>query len=144
MTRDIKNLISRKLKELEQNLLFLKQVSVEIDKENLKKDIIRYWGIERGIQICIEIVIDIANILVSTIDTERTSTYRETILRLSKLDIIPEKFAKGLSKMIGFRNILVHDYIKIDEDIILEILNNKLDDFIKYLNFINKWLEENY
>lgn len=99
------------------------------------------WDIKLVIQ---AFKIDVANILVSTIDTERPSTYRETILRLSKLGIIPDKFAKDLSKMIGFRNILVHDYIKIDEDIILEILNKKLDDFIKYLNFINKWLEENY
>ena len=144
MTRDIISLISRKVKELEQNLIFLKQISQEINKENLKEDIIRYWGIERGIQICIESVIDIGNIIISAVDFERASTYRETILTLSKLGIIPKGFAKELSKMIGFRNILVHDYTKIDEEIILEILDNRLEDFIKYINHINKWLKENY
>ncbi len=117
---------------------------VTVDKENLKQDIIRYWGIERGIQICIEIVIDIANIIISTVDIERSSTYREAILGLSKLEIISNRFANDLSKMVGFRNILVHDYTKIDEDIILEILNNRLDDFIKCLNSISNWLKENY
>lgn len=45
--------------------------------------------------------------------------------------------------MVGFRNILVHDYAKVDEEIIIEVLNEKLDDFIEYVNYINKWLKEN-
>ena len=60
LTKDIISLINRKFKELEQNLIYLKQVSYGISKENIKEDIIKYWGIERGIQICIEIVLDIA------------------------------------------------------------------------------------
>lgn len=46
--------------------------------------------------------------------------------------------------MVGFKNILVHDYIKIDEEIILYILKNELDDFVDYMNYINRWLNENY
>lgn len=144
MTKDIISLINKKLEELEQNLLFLKQVSLEVNKDNLKEDIIIYWGIERGIHICIESVLDIANILISSAAVERPSTYRETILTLSKLKIIPETHAQELSKMVGFRNILVHDYTKIEESIILDILNNRIDDFIEYSKYINKWLKENY
>ena len=44
--------------------------------------------------------------------------------------------------MVGFRNILVHDYIKINEDVILEILSNNLDDFIKFSNYIRKYLDD--
>ena len=144
MTRDIIGLINKKLKELEQNLIFLKNVSFKINRGNLKEDIIRYWGIERGIHICIESVIDIANILISSSEVEKPSTYRDTILVLSELDIIPKSFSKDLAKMAGFRNILVHDYINIDEEIILDILNNKLDDFMKFTKYINKWIKENY
>ena len=144
MTKDVISLINKKLEELEQNLLYLKQTSPEVNKENLKGDVIRYWGIERGIHICIESVLDIANILISSAEIERPSTYRETILTLSKLNIIPGKHAQELSKMVGFRNILVHDYTKIEESIILDILKNRIDDFIEYSKYINKWLNENY
>lgn len=144
MTKDVHDVISRKLKELENNLIFLKQASFDVKKDNLKKDMIRYWGMERGIQICIECVIDIGNILISVTDNDKPSTYKETMIILSQIDIIPEKFSKKLSKMVGFRNILVHDYAKIDEDMILYILKNELDDFIKYMNYVNKWLKENY
>ena len=144
MTKDIYDIIIRKIKELENNLIFLKQASFDINKDNLKKDMIRYWGIERGIQICIECVIDIGNIIISVSDNGKPSTYKETMIALTQIDVIPEKFSKKLSKMVGFRNILVHDYTKIDEDIIIHILKNELDDFIKYMDYVNKWLKENY
>jgi uncharacterized protein YutE (UPF0331/DUF86 family) len=143
MTKDVCDVIRRKLKELESNLIFLKQASLDLNKVNLKEDMIRYWGIERGIQICIECVIDIGNILISVTDNDKPSTYKETMLTLSRLDVIPEDFSQRLRKMVGFRNILVHDYTKIDEDIIVHTLNNELDDFIEYINYINKWLNEN-
>lgn len=144
MTKDVYDVISRKLKELENNLVFLKQVSFDVNKDNLKEDMIRYWGIERGIQICIECVIDIGNILISVTDNDKPSTYRETMITLSQINVLPEKLSKKLSKMVGFRNILVHDYTKIDEDMIIYILKNELDDFIKYMDYVDKWLKENY
>ena len=144
MTKDVYDVIRRKLKELESNLIFLKQVSFDMNKDNLKEDMIRYWGIERGIQICIECVIDIGNILISVTDNDKPSTYRETMIALSQIGVIPEKFSRKLSKMVGFRNILVHDYTKIDEDMIIYILKNELDDFIKYMDYVDKWLKENY
>lgn len=144
MTKDVYDIIIRKMKELENNLIFLKQASFGVNKDNLKKDMIRYWGIERGIQICIECVIDIGNIIISVSDNGKPSTYKETMIALTQIDVIPEKFSKKLSKMVGFRNILVHDYTKIDEDIIIHILKNELDDFIKYMDYVNKWLKENY
>lgn len=41
MTKDVHDVITGKLKELENNLVFLKQASFSISKENLKKDTIR-------------------------------------------------------------------------------------------------------
>jgi uncharacterized protein YutE (UPF0331/DUF86 family) len=46
--------------------------------------------------------------------------------------------------MVSYRNILVHDYMKIDEEIIIDILNNHLDDFAKFIGHINTWIEKNY
>ncbi|KRQ87801.1 hypothetical protein ABG79_00606 [Caloramator mitchellensis] len=144
MTRNIVDLINFKIRELQKNLLQLKQVSYEINKENLKEDIIRYWGIERGIHICVECVLDIANIIISSLGLERPDSYRETILTLYKQGVIPEQFAKQIVGMASFRNILVHDYTRVDEDVVLDILMNRLDDFVMFIKYTTKWLEENY
>lgn len=143
MTSDISNIIKMKLREFEQNLIFLKQVSYEINMENLKADMIRYWGIERGIQISIECIIDVANIIISVSDKEKPDTYRESMLMLSELGAVSKEFSKKLANMTGFRNILVHDYTRVDPEIILNVLKIDIEDFIKYNVEINKWLQKN-
>ena len=143
MTKDIADVIKRKLKELEQNLLYLKQISYDINSDNLKSNMIRYWGIERGIQICIESIIDIANIIISVAGEEKPDTYREIMLKMSDLDVVSVNFSKRLANMAGFRNILVHDYTKIDEDVILNILKNDINDFMKYTVEVKEWMTDN-
>ncbi|RXI47768.1 DUF86 domain-containing protein [Clostridium tetani] len=142
MTRNVLETINGKMKELQKNLILLKSVSLNTNKDNLKEDMIRYWGIERGIQICIECVLDISNVIISTLDIEKPDTYKECILVLGNEDIIPQRFAKQISNMVSFRNILVHDYMKIDEEIIINVLKNNLDDFAKFMNYINKWIKD--
>ncbi|KYH33998.1 hypothetical protein CLTEP_20500 [Clostridium tepidiprofundi DSM 19306] len=142
MTRNIKETIQSKMKELQKNLLLLKSETINVNEENLKEDMIKYWGIERGIQISIECVIDISNIIISVLDIEKPDTYREAILILSKEDILPKRFAKQIANMVSFRNILVHDYMRIDEKIMIDILKNHLNDFIKFMNYVNKWINE--
>ena len=134
----------RKIRELQKNLILLKSVSSNINEENLKEDMIKYWGMERGLQISIECIIDISNIIISSLDMEKPDTYRESILFLEKKKILPKQFAQEMTNMISFRNILVHDYMKIDEKIMIDILKNRLEDFVKYINYINTWIEKEY
>lgn len=142
MTRNILETINVKMKELQKNLILLKSVSVYINHENLKEDMIRYWGIERGIQISIECILDISNIIVSVLNIEKPDTYRECILALSNEGILPKQFGKQIANMVSFRNILVHDYMSVDEEIMVDILKNHLDDFVKFMHYVNKWTKE--
>ncbi|HHV75403.1 MAG TPA: DUF86 domain-containing protein [Thermoanaerobacterium sp.] len=144
MTKSILETINNKIKELQKNLILLKSVTQDVNEENIKVDMIKYWGIERGIQISIECVIDIANIIISALSIEKPDTYKESILALSKVGVLPQTFARDVSCMVSFRNILVHDYMKVEEKIIVDILKNHLDDFVKYIDYINKWIDENY
>lgn len=144
MTKSVLEIIQLKIKELQKNLILLKSVSANINEENLKEDMIKYWGIERGLQISIECIIDISNIIISSLDMEKPDTYRESILFLEKEKILPKKFVMEIANMISFRNILVHDYMRIDEKIMIDILRNRLEDFVKYINYINTWLEKEY
>ncbi|SHJ54559.1 type VII toxin-antitoxin system HepT family RNase toxin [Paramaledivibacter caminithermalis] len=144
MTKSILEVIQLKIKELQKNLILLKSVSDNINEENLKEDMIKYWGIERGLQISIECIIDISNIIISSLNMEKPDTYRESILFLEKEKILPKEFAKKIANMISFRNILVHDYMRVDERIMIDILKNHLGDFVKYINYINAWIEKEY
>jgi len=144
MTKNLLENIQAKINVLHQNLTLLKIASADITQSNLKVDMIKYWGIERGLQISIECIIDIANIIISSLDVQKPDTYKESILELAKHNIIPVKFSENIANMVSFRNIIVHDYMKFDEKIMVDILKNNLDDFIKFSDYISKWMSKNY
>jgi len=53
---------------------------------------------------------------------------REAFELLLEHNIIDKTMAASLRAMVGFRNIAVHDYQKLDIDIMQEIITNHLDD----------------
>lgn len=144
MTRNLLDTINMKIKELQQNIILLKSIAININEDNIKEDMLRYWGIERGVQISIECVLDISNIIISTLDIDKPDTYREAILILGKNKILSQKFSKEIANMVSFRNILVHDYMRVDEKIMVDILHNHLYDFANFIKYINEWIKENY
>ena len=44
--------------------------------------------------------------------------------------------AENMKKMIGFRNIAVHDYKKIDETILKDVIENHLNDLLDFARTI--------
>lgn len=57
---------------------------------------------------------------------------RDVFNMLEKDRIISSQLCKKLQLMVGFRNIAVHDYQKINLDIVLSIISTNLTDFKDY------------
>lgn len=55
--------------------------------------------------------------------------------------MIPEDSEIEMASMIGFRNLLVHDYASINLDLVYEFLQMKISDFEIFSRYIAKWLE---
>jgi len=49
--------------------------------------------------------------------------------KLEAAGIIPSSMKETLRMMKGFRNILVHEYSRVNDRIVYEALRNRLDDF---------------
>lgn len=134
-----KLLIGRKLAEMETYLSQIKgfsKVSVAEYKRNWKTQRI----VERTLQIMIELCIDIANHLVSDKGMRLPSGYADTFKVLMEEKIIVKDLFKTMEKMAKFRNIIVHQYEKIDPAIVVSILHKNLDDFERYKKAIIKSL----
>ncbi|GAB4442182.1 MAG: hypothetical protein OHK0040_13270 [bacterium] len=56
--------------------------------------------------------------------------------------IIDSKLKETMIKMVGFRNIIVHEYFKIDPKIVVNILRNNLKDFDKFKKEILKYVKK--
>jgi uncharacterized protein YutE (UPF0331/DUF86 family) len=63
---------------------------------------------------------------------------RESFRLLAQNMIIPCDLAAKLENMVGFRNILVHQYQDLDLRLTVDVIENHLDDLIAFTDYILK------
>lgn len=134
-------LISRKLSRLQGYVDELK-AATDITWEKYRSDLRTKAFVERFLHLAIEEVIDIANHIVSFEQWREPSGYRDLLQVLSEKDIIPKKQLSRFQNMASFRNMLVHRYENIDEELVYGIFSKHLTDFDLYSNLIMQWVEK--
>lgn len=94
-------------------------------------------NLQRASEACIDIAMHICS-------EERLGipqNSRDSFELLVENGIIDFKLLRKLKAMVGFRNIAVHDYQSINIDIVKDIIENHLDDFVEFKNKILTYLE---
>ena len=91
---------------------------------------------ERGLQVVIEIMIDVANRLIATKNWGPTTSSADSIRLLALKKIIAAE--EPYNKMVRFRNFVVHDYDKVDHAIVYSILTQHLNDIRTFRDDILK------
>lgn len=134
-------LILAKISKLNQYLRYLYELR-KSSLEEFKEDFRVSGSAERYLQVSIECIIDIGNEIISSLQLKRPERYRDIPYILSEAGIIPKNFADTIASMIGFRNLLVHDYATINLEMVYELLQTKLQDFEAFIKHISKWLKE--
>lgn len=131
--------IINKLNELNKYLKHLRKYE-GTNKEELENDLDKLWSVERGLQLCIQIILDIGNHILSEKGIT-VENYSDIFRELRRLEVITESLESKIGGMAGFRNILVHEYAEVDTGIIEKVLNNNLDDFKEFAEHIIDYLE---
>ena len=85
--------------------------------------------IERTLQMAIEVCLDVAGHIISDKGYRIPNSYADTFAVLFENRVIDEKLLSALEKMARCRNFIVHNYDKIDAEIIVGILKKNLPDF---------------
>lgn len=110
--------------------------------EEYGKSIEKKRACERLLQISVESVIDILNLIVSELKLGLPSDEKEVIEKLKNKKVISKELRKILIDMKGFKNILVHKYGTVDDELVFENLSENLEDFDKFkkeiLNYLGK------
>lgn len=95
--------------------------------------------VERNLEIAIQCCIDVANRIISLEEAPRPRDSYESIMRLGELGVLPIERARRLAPMAGLRNILAHEYLAIDWDLVYEHLQ-RLDELGLFADYIREWL----
>jgi uncharacterized protein YutE (UPF0331/DUF86 family) len=97
--------------------------------------------VERTLQMAIETCLDIASHVVSDRGLRAPSTYAETFETLVQAGLMSPALGRVMVDMTGFRNIVVHEYARVDAEVVIGVLRDHLDDFRRFETEALGWLE---
>ncbi len=87
-----------------------------------------YASVERFLHMAIESTIDIGGHIVSGLGLGEVNWYSDIAALMEEKGYISVELREKWIRIVGFRNILVHQYIEVDRKIVYDVLQNKLSD----------------
>ena len=138
-----KEFTKSKIELIQKELINLEKLS-HYDLQEIMGDFLKQNTLERILEKIIMRAIDINQHLIAELsekEIESPKSYKETFIKLVELEIYPREFAENISKSVGTRNILIHEYDAIDYSRIYSCVKDCLRDYEKYCEYILKSLE---
>jgi uncharacterized protein YutE (UPF0331/DUF86 family) len=116
-----------KLDELEGYLAELRSVVPATYQEY--RTIEKRRSCERLLQLSIETAVDVCSLLVAGLRLGLPGEENDLFEKLADRGVISRPTADLLRRMKGMRNILVHEYGRVDDELIFETVTHRLGDF---------------
>lgn len=88
----------------------------------------------------IESCIDVAQHICSVDHLGSPKSNGDAMRRLGSHGVISQELAESMSRAVGFRNVLVHEYFDVDDAIVLHRLDDH-DDLRRFLEQVALWLK---
>ncbi|MCK9524447.1 MAG: DUF86 domain-containing protein [Limnochordia bacterium] len=95
---------------------------------------------ERLTQLIVECSTDVNNMILKYLHKAPATDYFNSFLDLADSGVIDLDFALTIAPSTGLRNILVHEYAKIDDTIVYHSIKSTLEQYGRYLRDIATYL----
>lgn len=99
---------------------------------NFSNDYSRQDAAILNIQRACQAALDMGQHIVRTKQLGVSQSARDVFTLLAQANLIDNNLAENMKRMIGFRNIAVHDYQALLLPIVENIITNHLDDFVQF------------
>ncbi len=127
-----RSVILKKISYIRHNLSRLGD-KVNISLESFKKDLDIQDVVLHNVQHAVQGCIDIGSHIISDEGWGVAGGLNEIFYILNEKGVIKRGLTERMVSMVGFRNILVHEYEDVDLDIVYNILHSRLKDIDEYL-----------
>jgi uncharacterized protein YutE (UPF0331/DUF86 family) len=125
------DVVINKLATIERCLSRIKEVYQQAGDDFLS-DYTRQDSIILNLQRACEASIDLANYITKLKNLGIPQSSRNSFELLQKAGLLPLEISDNLKKMVGLRNIAVHDYQELNLEIVKYVVENHLVDFQRF------------
>jgi len=134
------SIIKERLQEIDENLKILAELK-KLNKEKFAGNPKIFKLAERCLEINIQALLDVCHHIIAANNLTRPRDNKHALEIIAAQKIISHNFAKRIEPMVGLRNILVHEYAKIDPKRIYEHLKD-IKDFRQFQKCIIKFIKK--
>lgn len=101
-----------------------------------EEDYMKQDAIAINLQRACELCLDLANYTIKSRKLGLPKESRESFQLLAAAGFIPHDLARRLEGMVGFRNVLVHEYQRLDIGLMIRVIEHHLDDLVTFSTYI--------
>ena len=136
-----RDLVRRKMSRLNMYLKQLTPVS-KYSFKSYKEDTYLKFSAERLIQLIVDGAVDINNHVVVETEQRPPEDYRSSFLRAAEIKLITGELAEKIKGSAGLRNILVHEYMDVDDKIVYDSIFLVLENYREYLRQVDRFIKK--
>ena len=132
-------LVAKKLARIEQCLADLER---RADLNTLRTDVVMQRFVEHTLQVGVQAALDVASHIVSDERLGEPATNHELFDLLARGGWLAIDQVPALRGMVGFRNVLVHEYDEVDLAVVRDVIDNHLGDLVAFVEAIREKMTE--
>jgi uncharacterized protein YutE (UPF0331/DUF86 family) len=132
--------LTRLLQRLGEQLSILRDRAAE-DRNALRLDEPRLSGTKYRFVTAIEAVLDISHHLLASELWGPADDSAGAVRLLARHGVITDDLGERLARAAGFRNVLVHGYAEVDDDLVVARLDH-LNDFVAFIDQVRAWARQ--
>lgn len=132
--------LAQKITSLQRCVARARQARADAGADFRTSDNLQDAAVLNVIRAC-DTAIDLANMLIRRRRLGIPGESRESFAILSREQAIPADLGERLQKMVGFRNIAVHQYRDLDIDIVEMVIGRHLDDLLEFAERIRTQMD---
>ncbi len=121
-----------KKESIERCVLQIRQYYTQPSDKPFADDHLKQDAIAANLQRAAELCIDLVNHAIRKKRLGIPKSSADSFAILQSKGYLPSDLSSSMQKMVGFRNILVHEYKKVDIAVFVNVIEHRLDDFVAF------------
>lgn len=112
----------------------------DVDEVRLREDRLTRRAVERILTQVVEVSASVASHVAAAAVPLPASTYRGAFLDAAAAGLITDELARSLGSAVGMRNLLVHEYVRVDLALVAAAVPRACTDAQEFVRQVSRWL----
>lgn len=135
-------MVAQRLREIQLLLTDLAELGA-VDAERLRRERPTRHIVERVLSQIVELAGSINTHVVVSLLGRSPDSYAASFDEMARAGVLEWDFAASLRPSAGMRNVLVHDYLDVDHDMVSAAIPLAQEQYGEYVRTVARWLRDN-